>query len=116
MRQAGILAAAGIHALENQVDRLVEDHANAARLARGLSKMPGLEVRSKATDTNIVLAKIRPGWGTAEHLEAGCREQGVLFHAVDSFRIRLVTHLDVGQPEIDRSIRVIHQELHAQRA
>ena len=115
MRQAGIVAAAGVYALENHVGRLVEDHVHAARLAHGMSKVPGLEVRSEGVETNIVMARIRPGWGKAEQLEAGCREQGVLFHALDEHRLRLVTHLDVGSREVDRAIEIVRRRLSAQR-
>lgn len=115
MRQAGIAAAAGIYALENHVGRLVEDHVHAARLAHGLSKLPGIEVRSEAVETNIIMARVRPGWGTAEQLEAGCREQGVLFHALDETRLRLVTHLDVGGREVDRAVEIMRRQLSAQR-
>jgi threonine aldolase len=116
MRQAGILAAAGIYALQNHVGRMIEDHVLAVKLARGLAEIPGLEVDAEAVETNIVMAKIRPGWGTPTELETRCREQGVLFHSVDDERMRLVTHLDVDARAIDRAVETIHRELSPRRA
>jgi threonine aldolase len=97
MRQVGILAAAGIHAIENNVERLAEDHANAALLARGLAAA-GLKV--DPVQTNMVFAAI-PADSVAplaRHLEA-C---GIV--ALVSPRLRLVTHLDVDRAQIERAV------------
>ncbi len=97
MRQVGILAAAGIHALEHNVERLAEDHANAERLASGLAAL-GLKV--DAPQTNMVFASVPADAvaGLARHLEAA----GVI--ALVSARLRLVTHLDVDAAGIDRAL------------
>jgi threonine aldolase len=99
MRQAGILAAAGLYALEHNVERLAEDHANAERLAAGLSGLPGLEVEPPQTNMVFVRVPAHRAQGLAAHLErAGIR---VLAGA----RMRLVTHLDVDRAGIERAIR-----------
>jgi threonine aldolase len=99
MRQVGILAAAGIHALEHNVERLAEDHANAERLARGLSAL-GLQV--DPVQTNMVFANVPRDRvaGLKGHLEAN----GVV--ALVGPKLRLVTHLDVDAAEIDRAVAV----------
>ena len=97
MRQVGILAAAGLHALEHNVERLADDHANAERLARGLAGA-GYEVESP--QTNMVFVKVAKERcaGLQEHLAA----QGVI--AIVSPRTRLVTHLDVDAAGVDRAV------------
>ena len=98
MRQAGIIAAAGLYALENHVERLAEDHANAERLAAGLAAIRGVEV--EPPQTNMVFVRIpadRTG-ALKAHLEAA----GVL--ALVGPRTRLATHLDVAADGIDRAV------------
>ncbi len=97
MRQVGILAAAGLHALEHHVERLAEDHDNAERLAKGLAGA-GYEVETP--QTNMVFVKVAKERcaGLQEHLAAS----GVI--AIVSPRTRLVTHLDVDAPGIDRAV------------
>ncbi len=108
MRQAGIIAAAGIFALENHVDRLAEDHARARRLAHALAVSPHLRVDPAAVQTNIVIARIVSG--DAESLVQRCARRGVLFLDRDRKRVRLVTHLDVDGPAIERAAEVIREE------
>jgi threonine aldolase len=99
MRQVGVLAAAGLYALEHNVDRLAEDHANAALLAKGLSEA-GLKV--EPVQTNMVFAHI-PGDSVqplARHLEA----QGV--KALVSPKLRLVTHLDIDRAQVERALAI----------
>lgn len=99
MRQAGILAAAGIYALENNVERIVEDHANARRLAERLAGIDALEV-NPSVPTNMVFAQVPSG--THTRLEAFLRDRDVLIYA-PSEQLRLVTHLDVGAQDIERA-------------
>ena len=101
MRQAGGLAAAALHALEHHVDRLAEDHAQAARLADGLRGIAGLQVQS--AQTNIVFVQVQDGRGPAllEHL----RKLGVL--ATGLIGLRFVTHLDVDRAGIERAIAAV---------
>src|SRR5438105_551054 len=109
MRQAGIIAAAGIVALERMVDRLAEDHANARALAEGASKLPGLSVDLASVQTNIVIFRVDRG-GTAAStaatagLVAGCGARKVKIHAIGSSSIRCVTHKDIDAEDIGRTL------------
>jgi threonine aldolase len=98
MRQAGILAAGGLYALEHHVERLADDHANAERLAAGLADIRGLEV--ELPQTNMVFVRV-PADRTAA-LQADLKASGVL--ALIGARTRLVTHLDVSAPQIDDAV------------
>jgi len=102
MRQAGVLAAAALHALDHHIDRLAEDHALAARFAEGLSGIDALTV--VPPQTNIVFVTVGDGRGPAllEHL----KQRGVL--ATGLIGLRFVTHLDVDQAGIDRAIAAVH--------
>jgi threonine aldolase len=94
MRQAGIIAAGAIYALENNIERLVEDHENAATLASYLREVPGLEIHHPV-ETNIVIADVCRLGGAERAVEA-LKEQGVLCGVAAPTRVRFVTHLDVG--------------------
>ncbi len=100
MRQAGVLAAAGLVALETMVDRLAEDHANAQALAQGLAELPGLEVDAESVQTNMVYVGtgLAPAAGLVEALKA----RGVLINAVGAGRVRFVTHKDVDREAVAR--------------
>jgi threonine aldolase len=96
MRQAGILAAAGLYALEHNIARLAEDHANARRFAEPLAKIPGIVLDPATVETNIVIWDLAPDVpldGAA--FVARAREKGLLLNAVAARRLRAVTHLDV---------------------
>jgi threonine aldolase len=99
MRQAGILAAAGLFALEHNVKRLADDHANARRLAAGLAELPGIEV-PRAPETNMVFF-CAPD---AARFAARARELGVLVGAIDARTLRAVTHLDVSAADVDQAL------------
>jgi threonine aldolase len=96
MRQSGILAAAGIHALQHHVDRLADDHANAHLLAKGLAAIEGIEVAP--VQTNMVFATVAEHkiGGLAEHL----KQRGILIMAPIADALRLVTHLDLDADAI----------------
>jgi threonine aldolase len=96
MRQAGVLAAAGLVALEEGPKRLHEDHANARLLAEALSHMEGIAIDPHAVQTNIVIFHLT-GAVTAEQIVAGLKERGVLAGAVGPSSIRFVTHFDVSR-------------------
>jgi threonine aldolase len=113
MRQAGILAAAGLYALEHHVERLAEDHANARRLAAGLADL-GYPVE-EPTETNIVMFDV-PDPGA---FLRGSRAAGVLINPVAGRRFRAVTHLDVGGRDIDEALARLAElapDRHAERA
>jgi threonine aldolase len=111
MRQAGIIAAAALHALDHHVDRLAEDHANAKRLAEGLAELPGIVIDPDRVETNILFFEIdRPGLSAAD-FDAGLRRQGVRMGAVGPQQVRAVTHLDVDRAGIDRALIAAAQVL-----
>jgi threonine aldolase len=104
MRQVGILAAAGILALTDMVDRLAEDHANAQRLAVALQDVPGLAVDPARAATNMVYATVTaPGW-TADRLTEAAARAGVLFAPTDPQVVRLVTHYGITAADVDRAV------------
>lgn len=109
MRQAGIIAAAGLHALDHNVARLADDHARARRLAEGLSTMPGIEIDLDNVQTNIVFFRVQAphdaGSFVAEVLERGVRMSAM------GDRVRAVTHLDVADAGIERALVVIAEVL-----
>lgn len=108
MRQAGVCAAACLHALDHHVDRLAEDHANARALARGLRQIPGVEVEEP--DTNLVFFDTR-GTGTepAALLER-LRMQGIAVSTLGG-RVRACTHLDVTAPMIEEAVAAVRETL-----
>jgi threonine aldolase len=101
MRQAGIIAAAGIYALEKHIDRLQEDHEKAALLDAGLREIKGLEVESSVMQTNMVFFK--PGKTHSSKLPEYLKEKGILING--GRRIRLVTHLDIHRDDIPTVIQ-----------
>ena len=98
MRQIGVLAAAGIYALDHHIERLAEDHANARRLAEGLNSIPELQVAPDEVQTNMVFVGIPEGSGAP--IQAHLQERGILINRGEP-TIRLVTHLDCGADEVD---------------
>jgi len=104
MRQAGVLAAAGLYALEHNAKRLVEDHAHARALADGLARIPGVEVPA-APETNIVVFRRADAPGLCERLRA----RGVLLGAISHDTLRAVTHLDVSARDVERALAVLRE-------
>jgi threonine aldolase len=110
MRQAGFLAAAGLHALEHHVERLAEDHANAEALARGLEKI-GLPVDPQP-ETNLVLFRVEDTLGFLRET----RSRELLVNPVAAGRFRAVTHLGVSRADVDDALGRIDEALRAHRA
>ncbi len=102
MRQAGILAAAGTHALARNVDRLAEDHENAGVLARGLSSIEGIKTDPEAVQTNILFAQITCRFN---EFHAHMKTAGILIPFENPFR--LVTHLGISRKDIDRTVETV---------
>ena len=106
MRQAGIIAAGALYALDHHVQRLADDHANALHFAEALAEIPGIDLVGGLPQTNIVFfAVIKPGLD-AKSFTAACRERGLdlsLLHG----RVRAVTHLDVTRADVDRAIGIV---------
>jgi threonine aldolase len=111
MRQAGILAAAGLYALEHHIARLKEDHAHASRLARLLSAIPSVSLDPDSVETNIVLFDVPELRRPATEVVAELKAQGVVINAVGPRSFRAVTHLDVSADDIDTAGKVFARVL-----
>ena len=113
MRQAGVLAAACLHALDHHVTRLAEDHARARRLAEGFARAPG--VRVMMPETNIVLADLDPPLPEAREFVAGLAVLGVRLVPFGVRRVRAIAHLDVDDAGVERAIAAFREraEVHA---
>jgi len=111
MRQVGVLAAAGLVALEEGPKRLKEDHENARVLAELLSRIPGIALDPKKVQTNIVIFSVEPsGLSSAEFLSQ-IKSRGVLGVPVDATRVRMVTHLDVARRDIEDAAEAVRSAL-----
>ncbi|MBI3286736.1 MAG: low-specificity L-threonine aldolase [Chloroflexi bacterium] len=106
MRQAGVIAAAGIVALTQMVDRLAEDHANAKLLAQGLADTPGIEIDPENVQTNIVIFSLARGDMTPQELENQLKERGVWLFAIGGRRLRAVTHYEILREDILTALAV----------
>ena len=104
MRQAGILAACGIVALNKMIDRLEEDHKNAKRLAEGLSEISWIEINPDDVETNIVIANVKKD---PEEVTKKMADKGVLALPFGKGRIRFVTHKDVNEEDIEEALKII---------
>ena len=102
MRQAGIVAAGALYALEHHRERLAEDHANARRLAEGLAAMPGIQLDPATVETNIVVFAVTAM--PASRLVERLQERGVLALPLDAASVRAVTHLGVSSDDVDAAI------------
>ncbi|OFV84287.1 MAG: threonine aldolase [Acidobacteria bacterium RIFCSPHIGHO2_12_FULL_67_30] len=115
MRQVGVLAAAGLVALEKHPPLLARDHAKARRLAEALAEIPDMRLQPNDVQTNILVFDV-PGTGmSAPELSAKLKERGVLANAVDPKQMRMVTHYDVSEEEIERAIRAAQEIFAAAR-
>lgn len=101
MRQAGILAAAGIYALDHHVGRLRDDHDNAKRLARKLQQISAITINPQHVDTNIVIFDVVGHKLAPAAIVAALKQEGVLINAIGGTSFRAVTHLDVSTRQID---------------
>ena len=110
MRQAGVIAAAGLYALEHNVERLAQDHANATLIRHVLADTPGTTVRAPALPTNIVIFEVR---GSAPELAAVLAAKGVLVTVMGPHQLRCVTHLDVDEAAVRQAAGVIARALAA---
>jgi threonine aldolase len=111
MRQTGVLAAAGLVALDSMVDRLAEDHANARTLAEGLAELPGITCDLSRVQTNLVyfdVAKL-----TGARFEDECRRRGLLCEALDPQRVRFVTHNGITATDIQAAIEICEKVMSA---
>ncbi len=109
MRQSGILAAAGLHALDHHVAGLADDHRRARRLAEGLAALPGIELEAATVETNIVIARLRPGFGTPAELCAALAPDVRALPFAGG--VRFVTHLDVNDESVERALSAVASSL-----
>jgi threonine aldolase len=107
MRQAGIIAAGALYALDHHVDRLAEDHAKAQIIADAVRATDGLTIDPPHVDTNIVIFRIDPELGTAPQLCDRLRERGVRVIPFAKNKVRAVTHLDVTAEEVQRAAEIL---------
>ena len=113
MRQSGIIAAACLYALDNNVERLAEDHANAKRLADGIAAIDGLRVDAAAVETNLVYFDVTATGSDAEKLCAELMQRGVRMGPMGPRTVRAVTHLDVDASGIDAAVAALGDVLAA---
>jgi threonine aldolase len=113
MRQVGILAAAGLYALDHHVDRLADDHANATRIATQLAASPRVVLDAATVQTNIVIFSLATGAPDAAAVIAAAKADGVLLVAFGPRTLRAVTHLDVTREQCDHAAGVILKAIDA---
>jgi len=111
MRQVGMLAAAGIYALDHHMERLKEDHQNAKRLASGLKEIKGVFINPQEVETNILIFDVAETGMTSPQVRDAMKKEGVLIHAVGKTQIRLVTHLDVSKDDIEVALNAFKRGL-----
>lgn len=111
MRQAGIVAAAGIYALDRHVTRLKTDHEHAKKLARLLQQIPAIHIVPQHVETNILIFDIIDERRTPAELVAALKEQGVLINALGGNTYRAVTHLNIAEKHIDEAAAIFAKVL-----
>jgi threonine aldolase len=107
LRQAGIVAAGALYALDHHVDRMAEDHELARELAAGLAEVPGVEIDAAAVETNIVVFRVPDAAGLCASLERA----GVKLGAIDGRTVRAVTHLDVDRAGVEAAVAAVRAAL-----
>jgi threonine aldolase len=107
MRQAGIIAAGALHALENHRDRLADDHKHAKQLGDAINSCGALSLRGGRIDTNMIVFEIDPSLCTGAEFQDKLESQGVRCFAIDEQAVRLVTHLDVSESQIEAACQII---------
>jgi threonine aldolase len=111
MRQTGVLAAAGLVALDTMVDRLAEDHAHARTLAEGLAELPGVSCDLTRVQTNLVYFNLTRMSGASFTEE--CKRRGLLGEALDPQRIRFVTHNGISATDVQSALEICQEVLSA---
>jgi threonine aldolase len=111
MRQAGVVAAAALYALDHHIDRLAEDHRNARVLADAVRDTPGLRLDPPEVETNLVWFHVDRDLGTAKEVAAALKQRGVLVHPAAPQTVRACTHLDVSAAQAERAAETIRQSV-----
>jgi threonine aldolase len=109
LRQAGIVAAAALYAMEHHVERLAEDHANARTFAERISEIDGIVVDVERVETNLVFFEVEPEYGTAAQLSAALKRRGVNINPTGAQQLRGCTHLDVDREGVLRAADTIRE-------
>jgi threonine aldolase len=109
MRQAGILAAAGLYALDHHLERLREDHHNARLFAEQIAEIPGIKVDLNAVETNIVFFDVAATGFSATEISERLQESGVLIGALGPSQLRTVTHLDISRADVETAAKALRQ-------
>ncbi len=109
MRQAGIIAAGALHALQHHRDRLADDHENAQTIAASIRGCGGITLRPDTVDTNIIIFEVDPALGTAGQFAAALKQHGVWTLGVGGVLVRIVTHLDVSHDDAVAAASIIPQ-------
>jgi len=109
MRQAGVLAAAGLVALDTMVDRLADDHRNARALAEGLAELPGIDCDLSRVQTNLVYFRLKQA--DAASFLAACSDGGLLGGALGQDLVRLVTHHGISAADVQRALVICREAL-----
>jgi threonine aldolase len=107
MRQGGMNAAACTYALDHHIDRLADDHANAASLARGMAQIPGITVETP--ETNMVFFDTKGAGMTAGEFAGKLRQMGVMVSVSDKWRGRACLHLDITAAQVDEALAIMRQ-------
>lgn len=109
MRQAGVAAAAALYALENNRDRLADDHRHARVIAQAIADTPGLRLDPPEVETNLIWFEVDPELATAKEIAAALKQQGILVHTPGPHTLRACTHLDVSAAQAERSAETIRR-------
>lgn len=112
MRQVGIIASAGIVALEEMIERLEEDHILAKQFAIGLSEIKGIDINPEDVETNIIIFKICKNGMDAPKFIERLREKGILTLAISEDEVRFCTHKDVNEKDVERALKACREILH----
>jgi threonine aldolase len=111
MRQAGVLAAAALYALDHHIDRLAEDHRNAKVIAEAISQTPGLRLNPRDVETNLIFIEVDRSLGAARDVARVLEERGVLVQVTGPQMLRVCTHLDVSAAQAERAAQTIRQSV-----
>jgi threonine aldolase len=109
MRQAGVVAAAALYALEHHVERLADDHRHARVIAQAVADTPGLRLDPPEVETNLIWFEVEPELGTAREVAAALQQRGMLVHTAGPHTLRACTHLDVSAVQAERAAETIRQ-------
>ena len=111
MRQAGLIAAGALYAVENHIDRLAQDHDNAKVIAQAVADTPGLQLDPPEVETNLIWFEVDPELGTSKEVAAALKQRGVLIQTPGPHTMRACTHLDVSAAQAERAADTIRKTI-----